>query len=191
MPEMRRKIAELFAYMDSTRAALVTSAREMNAAFASIRPRDGQWSAAENMAHLAIVERNIAEMMSRLISAAREQGLGPDRSEESFLSSLDKWRISEPLTKLAAPERILPDQSTTVSESLASLDQSRTRLKQIILDNSDIDLTQVKRAHPVLQDIDMYQWALFVAQHEERHRKQMERTIAEVTERAAQCAPIV
>ena len=191
MPELRRKIAELFAYMDSTREALFTSAREMNASFASIRPRDGQWSAAENLAHLAMVERNVAEMMSRLTAGAREKGIGPDTSEESFIRSLDKWRVSEPLTKLAAPERIVPDQATTVAESVASLEQSRARLKQIILDNSDIDLAAVKRPHPVLQDIDMYQWALFVAQHEERHRKQMERTIAEVTERAAECAPIV
>ena len=191
MPEMRRKIAELFAYMDSTRASLVTCAREMNASFASIRPRDGQWSAAENMAHLAKVERNVAEMMSRVISAAREQGIGPDTSDESFINSLDAWRVSEALTKLSAPERIVPEQGTTVGESIASLEASRARLKQIILDNSDIDLAAVKRTHPVLQDIDMFQWALFVAQHEERHRKQMERTIAEVTERAAECAPIV
>jgi len=191
MTEMRRKIAELFAYMDSTRASLFTCAQEMNASFASIRPRDGQWSAAENMAHLAKVERNVAEMMSRVISAAREQGIGPDTSEESFINSLDAWRVSEALTKLSAPERIVPEQGTTVGESIASLEASRARLKQLILDNSDIDLSAVKRTHPVLQEIDMFQWALFVAQHEERHRKQMERTIAEVTERAAECAPIV
>jgi hypothetical protein len=191
MTEMRRKVAELFAYMDSTRASLFTCAQEMNASFASIRPRDGQWSAAENMAHLAKVERNVAEMMSRVISAAREQGIGPDTSEESFINSLDAWRVSEALTKLSAPERIVPEQGTTVGESIASLEASRARLKQLILDNSDIDLSAVKRTHPVLQEIDMFQWALFIAQHEERHRKQMERTIAEVTERAAECAPIV
>ena len=191
MTEMRRKIAELFAYMDSTRVSLFTCAQEMNASFASIRPRDGQWSAAENMAHLAKVERNVAEMMSRVISAAREQGIGPDTSDESFINSLDAWRVSEALTKLSAPERIVPEQGTTVGESIASLEASRARLKQLILDNSDIDLSAVKRTHPVLQEIDMFQWALFVAQHEERHRKQMERTIAEVTERAAECAPIV
>jgi hypothetical protein len=143
------------------------------------------------MAHLAKVERNVAEMMSRVISAAREQGIGPDTSEESFINSLDAWRVSEALTKLSAPERIVPEQGTSVGESIASLEASRARLKQLILDNSDIDLSAVKRTHPVLQEIDMFQWALFVAQHEERHRKQMERTIAEVTERAAECAPIV
>ena len=191
MPEPRRKIAELFEYMDSTRASLIACAREMNDSFASIRPRDGQWSAAENLAHLAIVERNVAEMMSRLITAARQEGIGPDTSEESFITSLDNWRVPEPLTKLTAPDRIVPDQATTVRESISSLEQSRARMKQIIIDNADIDLARVKRPHPVLQDIDMYQWALFVAQHEERHRKQMERTITEVTERAAECAPIV
>lgn len=191
MTERRRKVAELFDYMDATRASLISCAREINDSFASIRPRDGQWSVAENMAHLALVERNVAEMMSRLITAARDEGVGPDSSDESFMRSLDKWRVPEPLTKLTAPPRIAPDPKQPVRDSIASLEQSRARLKQIIVDSSDVDLSAIRRPHPVLEDIDMYQWALFVAQHEERHRKQMERTISEVTERAAECAPIV
>ena len=191
MTEMRSKVAELFAYMDSTRAALIASAREMNESFASIRPREGEWSAAENIAHLALVEANVAEMMARTIASAREAGVGPDASDESFMHSLDKWRVAEPLTKLTSPPRVTPDLGKPVSEWIASLEQSRARLKQIILDNADVDLSSIKRPHPVLQEIDFYQWALFVAQHEERHRKQMERAIAQVTERAAECAPIV
>lgn len=188
---MRQKVAELFAYMDSTRASLISCAREMSESFALIRPREGEWSAAENLAHLALVEANVAEMMARTIAAARETGIGPDASDESFIRSLDKWRISEALTKLTAPPRVTPEAGKQVGQSIASLEQSRSRLKQIILDNADIDLCALKRAHPVLQEIDLYQWALFVAQHEERHKKQMERAIAEVTERAAECAPIV
>jgi hypothetical protein len=61
----------------------------------------------------------------------------------------------------------------------------------VIVENADVDLSAIKRPHPVLHDLDMYQWALFVAQHEERHRRQMERTLAQVTELAAECAPIV
>ncbi len=56
MTEIRRKIAELFEYLDSTRASLLDCARDMNQSFAVIRPRDGEWSAAENLAHLALVE---------------------------------------------------------------------------------------------------------------------------------------
>ena len=191
MNELKPKLTELFSYMDSTRAALMDCARNMNPSFAQIRPREGTWSASDNLAHLALVESFVAELIAKCVAKAREEGVGPDASGESFMNSLDKWRVPEPAMKIVAPERITPDGSKTVEESLASLGQSRERLKQVLIDSSDVDLAAIKRPHPLLRDLDMYQWALFVAQHEERHRRQMERTLAEVTELAAECAPIV
>lgn len=191
MPELRPKVAELFAYLDSTREALLAEARGMNESFASIRPTDAEWSAAEILAHLVRVESAATGLMTRTIAAAREEGLQPDVSTDSFMSSLDQWRVAEPVTKLTAPSRISPHSGHPVRESIESLERSREELKRIIVENGDIDLHAVKWAHPVLGEIDMYQWALFVAQHEERHRKQMARTIAHVTELAAETAPIV
>ena len=191
MSELKPKLVELFSYMDSTRAALVKLARNMNPSFASIRPHEGVWSAANNIAHLAIVEDSIVRMMEKAVAAAREEGIGPDPSDESFMSSLDRFQVPQPVTKIVASDRITPDDSKTVQESLASLEKTRARLKAVVIENSDIDLAAIKRPHPVLRDLDMYQWALFVAQHEERHRRQMERTLAQVTELAAECAPIV
>lgn len=185
------KLTELFAYMDATRAALVECARNMNPSFARIRPREDVWSAADNLAHLALVEDFVAELMARSIAKAREEGVGADTSEESFMRSLDRWRVPEPLMKVIAPARITPDNSRSVEESLHSLERSRVRLRAILAENRDVDLTAIRRPHPLLRDLDMYQWALFVAQHEDRHRKQMERALAETTERAAECAPIV
>ena len=191
MPEMRPKVAELFQYMDTTRTALFELARNMNPSLAQIRPKSGAWSASENLAHLVLVERVAIRVMTKSIDEARKAAIGPDDSDESFIRSLDKFRVPETLTKLTAPDRIIPDASTPVEDSIASLGASRAQLKQIITDNSDIALTRIVFPHPVLKDLDMYQWALFVAQHEERHRRQMERTLDEVTERAAECAPIV
>lgn len=185
------KLAELLAYMDSTRAALVALARDMNSTFARIRPRNDVWSAADNLAHLALVEQFVVDMIGKSIAKARAEGVGPDESDESFIGSLDRWRVPEPLMKVIAPDRITPDNSKSVEESLSSLEESRKHLRAVLIDNADIDLSAIKRAHPLLKELDMYQWALFVAQHEDRHRKQMERSIAEVTERAAECAPIV
>lgn len=190
-PRVPAKLAELLAYMDSTRAALVALARDMNSTFARIRPRKDVWSAADNLAHLALVEQFVVDMIGKSIAKARVEGIGPDESDESFIRSLDRWRVPEPLMKVIAPDRITPDNSKSVEESLSSLEESRKQLRAVLLDNSDIDLSAIKRAHPLLKELDMYQWALFVAQHEDRHRKQMERSIAEVTERAAECAPIV
>ena len=191
MTEMRRKIAELFEYMDATRASLLACARDMNESFAMIPPREGEWSAAQNLAHLALVESGVTAFMEKTIAAARAEGIGPDQSDDSFINSLDDWRVAEPLTKRTSPSRVAPDADKSVRESIESLVGTRARLKSIILENSDVDLHSIKREHPAVGLIDMYQWALFVAQHEERHRKQMERALAVVTERAAECAPIV
>jgi hypothetical protein len=185
------KLKELFSYMDETRAALVACARNMNPSFARIRPRDDVWSAADNLAHLALVEQFVVEMIGKSIEKARAEGVGPDQSDESFMNSLDRWRVPDPLMKVIAPARITPDNSKSVEESLRSLELSRERLRDVLRENAEIDLGAVKRPHPLLRDLDMYQWALFVAQHEDRHRKQMERALAETTERAAECAPIV
>jgi hypothetical protein len=185
------KLKELFSYMDETRAALVACARNMNPSFARIRPRDDVWSAADNLAHLALVEQFVVEMIGKSIEKARAEGVGPDQSDESFMNSLDRWRVPDPLMKVIAPARITPDNSKSVEESLRSLELSRERLRAVLRENAEIDLGAVKRPHPLLRDLDMYQWALFVAQHEDRHRKQMERALAETTERAAECAPIV
>lgn len=185
------KLRELFSYMDETRAALVACARNMNPSFARIRPRGDVWSAADNLAHLALVEQFVVEMIGKSIAKARAEGVGPDQSDESFMSTLDRWRVPDPLMKVIAPARITPDNSKSVEESLKALELSRERLRTVLRENADIDLGAVKRPHPLLRDLDMYQWALFVAQHEDRHRKQMERALAETTERAVECAPIV
>lgn len=191
MPDIPAKLQELFFYMDSTRAELVACAREMNPSFAQIRPRDGVWSAADNLAHLALVEGNVVNLMTKSIAEARAAGVGPHTSDASFMNSLDRWRIPDHEMKVTAPTRITPEGGKSVEESLASLELSRARLRQILIENCDIDLAAIRRPHPLLRELDMYQWGLFVAQHEVRHRRQMERTLVEVTERAAECAPIV
>lgn len=72
------KLRELLSYMDETRAALVACARNMNPSFARIRPRDDVWSAADNLAHLALVEQFVVEMIGKSIAKARAEGVGPD-----------------------------------------------------------------------------------------------------------------
>ena len=191
MPEMKQKLAELLAYMDEKRAELCATAGQINPAFASIRPRSGDWSAAEVVAHLALVEDGIGRLISKSIRKAREEGVGPDVSGDSLMSSLDEYRVIDNEVKLTAPSRITPTDPRPLEESLAALEQSRAKLRDALIAGSDLDLASIRQPHPVLGEINLYQWALFVAQHEERHRRQIERTLNEVTELAAECAPIV
>lgn len=191
MPEVRPRLAELFSYLDETRAGLVAAATGVNTTFAGVRPRSGAWSAAENVAHLAAVETGVARLIERSVEWARSHGVGPGESDESVMRSLDAFQLSVPLTKLTAPEMVAPSGNERIEESLESLERSRTRLRDALIAGADLDLCAVTRPHPVLGEINLYQWALFVGQHEDRHRKQIERTLREVTELAAECTPMV
>ena len=191
MSELPRRIAELISYLDQTRARLIETADAINPSLASIRPKAGTWSAAEVMAHLAKVESGVAQMLEKSVAWARSHGIGAAASDASVLTSLDEYRVAEPLTRLTAPEPVAPGEDTPIEESITSLRASRERLKRALVEGADLELTEVRRPHRVLGEIDMLQWVLFVAQHEERHRGQIDRTMGEVTERCAECAPIV
>ena len=191
MPELSRKLSELLAYMDQTRAALFATAGQIGPSFASVCPRSGDWSAAQVLAHLALVEDGIGRLTSKAIKKAREEGVGPNNGDESIVASLDHFNVIENETRRVAPTSITPVDERPIEESLSALQQSRAKLREVLIASDDIDLSSTRKPHPVMGDLNIYEWALFVAQHEERHRRQIERTLNEVTELAAECAPIV
>ena len=191
MPEIPQRVAELLAYMDDTRRRLLETAAQAGPAFASVRPRSGSWSAAETMRHLAKVERGVAKLMNKMVQEARTSGVGPPASDESMMASLDEFGLIDAARKIEAPETVTPEDNVPIEESIASLEESRSRLAHALAESADLDLEGVRWPHRVMGELNMYQWALFVAQHEERHRRQIERTLADVTGRAAECAPIV
>lgn len=191
MTELRAGLRELLAYMDDTRARLLETVNGINPDFAAIRPQEGEWSAAETVAHLAKVEAGVARLVEKSVQWARTHGIGPRTSDETVISSLDAFRIAEPLSSMVAPEIVRPEEGVPLEASLDSLARSREQLRNALIAGDDLDMTVIKRPHQALGELNLLQWALFVAQHEERHRRQIDRTMGDVTERAAECAPIV
>ena len=187
---MQQRVAELMAYLEETRARLVQTASAINPVFAVMKPRDNVWSAAQNMAHLAIVENGVAALVAKSVAWAKANGIGPETSDKSMMASLDEFGIVDARFTRESPSGVSPDERP-IADSVSSLAASRLRLKEALLDGDGLDLTRVTRSHPAMGDIDLYQWVLFVGQHEERHRRQIERTLDEITELAAECAPIV
>ena len=57
--------------------------------------------------------------------------------------------------------------------------ESGPKLREALLDaigeGDGLDLSSVRMAHPRLGELDAYQWILFVAHHETRHVRQLER----------------
>ncbi len=188
---MQQRLVDLLGYLDSTRERLLATVQNLNPSFAGVRTRGDCWSAEEVLAHLAIVEERIARLVGEGVEGAKANGIGPETSDVSVMSSLDQFSFSDPTEKRTAPDAITPTGGRPVDESIASLVASRARLKDALLAGQGYDLTQVTKPHPIAGTMNLYQWALFVAHHEERRRKQIERTMDEVTELAAESAPIV
>lgn len=188
---MQKRLAEIVDYLEVTRAHLLESAKRVSPSFAEIRPRTGAWCVAEILTHVAMVEGRAARLISRSVSLGREQGVGRETSEESVLTSLDRFSVIDPVQPMMTTERGIPPRDSTMSQALGLLESSRRALREAIRDADGLNLAALTRPHPMLGDLNIYQWALFVGQHEERHARQIERTVREVTEGAAESAPLL
>ncbi len=188
---MRKRLAEVITAMDESRSALMVTVADAGGAFAAVRPNEEAWSVAEILTHLALVEAGVARLVASSVRWARNNGVAEEVSDESVLATLDQFGVATPTRKLKAPAMVDVGPGANMTEAVGSLTGSRAELRQALIDGDGLDLASVVRPHVRLGEINIYQWALFVAQHEERHRKQIEATLREVTGRAAECAPIV
>ncbi len=187
---VQKRLSEIIEYLDVTRARLLDSVSRVNPAFAEIRPGDKAWSVAEILTHLALVEAGVAKLVARSVLWGKEKGVGPETSEESVLSSLDGSPIAEPARPMTAPERVVPPHDCRMSEALRSLASSRRALTDAFLEGDGMDLSVITRPHVILGELNLYQWGVFIGKHEARHTRQIERTLHELTEGAAESAPI-
>lgn len=188
---MQKRLAEIVDYIEAARERLLAESQGVNPSFAEIRSRRGSWCVAEILMHLAMTEELVAKIISRSVSLGREQGVGPETSDESLLSSLDTFGVGDSVKPLTAPERISPPRDTTMAKAIEALDASRRALREALRDADGMNLGALTRLHPVFGELNIYQWALFVGKHDERHTLQIQRTLREVTESAAESAPIL
>jgi len=171
---MHRRLSELIDYADATRVALLDAAATVPVDRFAARPGPERWSAAELLEHLARVESGCARVIAKRAAGAREAGIGQERDESSMLGALDGRGVTDRRRKLTAPEIVAPTGGFSRERSLDALAASRAEFKRAVADADGLALTEVRHTHVVLGEIDLYQWILFVAQHEQRHLPQLE-----------------
>ncbi len=131
------------------------------------RAAPGRWSVAENIEHLAVVEAGILSMIEKGLAA-------PDSSKRSAMD--DPGLIADVagrITRFQAPEFLAPTGRWRDDELLPQFDAARKRTQQFAA-ATDADLRRHFLPHPVLGELDCYQWLLLTAAHCDRHRAQIE-----------------
>jgi uncharacterized damage-inducible protein DinB len=174
---MHARLAETMDYVEEKRKELLRSFAGVPADRLRRKPSDGAWSVAEILDHLGIVESGVARLIAKRAGKAREAGLGEEKSTESVLASFDQHRAKLESMKMESPMSVQPRGDADLKEALEGLEASRQSLRAAAIAADGLSLGEIKHTHPLLGELDLYQWLIFLGQHEARHRKQIERTL--------------
>ncbi len=174
---MHARLAETMDYVEDKRKELLQSFAGVPSDRLCRRASADGWSVAEILEHLSMVEAGVARLISKRAGRAREAGLGEEKSTESVLGSLDQQRARLDTTVMQAPTPVQPRANVDFSEALAGLETSRAALRAAVVTANGLSLGEIKHTHPFLGELDLYQWLIFVGQHEGRHQKQIQRTL--------------
>ena len=140
------------------------------------------WSVAEIIEHLRMVESGVARLITKRVGQAKDAGLGEEKATTSVLPSFDRHLQYLDSKVLKSPPMVQPRANVDISEALEGLESSREALRAAVVTADGLALGEIKHDHVVLGELDLYQWLIFVGQHENRHKKQIERTLKSIPE---------
>jgi uncharacterized damage-inducible protein DinB len=167
------RLLELVSYADAQREVLLASVSRVPEPLRERRAESGTWSVAEVLEHLHRVERGIARLLAHALQRARAEGIGPELETGSMMGSLDRFHIASRTGSINAPEPVRPRGKVSAVEALAGLAESRRALRTELSAWDGLALGTITHSHPLLGPLNLYQWVLFVGQHEARHAAQI------------------
>jgi uncharacterized damage-inducible protein DinB len=178
---MHPRLAELIAYADTQRAAVLAAVERVPRTLRDRPPAGGGWSVAQVLEHLNRVERGVTRVVSRRLEQARGEGLDPETETGSLLGSLDRFDLIERKDALPSPEFVRPEGRLSAQAALEALAESRRALRAALEPGDGLALGQVSAPHALFGPLTLYEWVLFVGQHEARHAAQIASIARRVT----------
>ena len=177
---MHPRTEEILRHLDANRVVLRAAVDAVPVALRETRPDPDRWSVAEVLEHLGRVEEGLTRLLS-LRLAEHAATLVPETETSSVVSRLDHARIIDRSYRVTAGERVVPRGEMDSATALASLERSREKLRELVLQHDGVAITPVTHPHPALGVIDAYQWLVFIGSHEARHANQIREIGASLT----------
>ena len=174
---MHARLAEVMDFVERKREELLQSFAGVSPEPMRRRVSDERWSVAEIIDHLRLVETSVARVIVKRAAEARASGVGEERSTDSVLNTLDHFGIEAASTLMEAPSIVRPRPYADPADAIVGLEESRQALREAAASVSGLALGEIKQIHRALGELDLYQWLVFVGQHEGRHAKQIQRTL--------------
>lgn len=168
-------------HLERSRDRVLALAQSVPPEQRTVRPSRDEWSVAELIEHIIVVEKMSLERVERAVREnvpdATRRGKGVHK-DQIILENVPSRTVRVQAPDGFSPSNRWPD----FNEML--LEFSTTRARAIdFARTTDADLRVYFAPHPMLKDLDAYQWLLMIASHAERHVRQAEQA------RAATAAP--
>jgi len=170
---MHPRTEELLSHLEENRAALHAAVDAVPSSLRETRPAADRWSVAEVLEHLGRVEDQLTRLLATKLAEARLTGaLGPEPESGPMVDSL-KYLLLDRRRRITAGGRVLPRGEMDTATALATLEQTRGKLRDLVVSHDGLSLGAVSHPHPAFGVLDGYQWFLFIGTHEARHTAQI------------------
>ena len=167
--EMHPHWLDVFSRLDQSRTTLTAAVDSIAVPLRQQRPGPDQWSVAEVLEHLSIVERIFTGRIAEAIAAARAGGLAEEASGRSPLSDAIETRMADRVNKRTAVEAARPTGALDAAAAWEAVASGHQRLRTLAEGADGLALSQVTIEHPFFGPMSVYQFVELVAAHEARH----------------------
>lgn len=172
---MDSRLQPIVDHLAATRAELRAAVDRVPASARSIKPAADQWSVAEVIEHLAIIERRIIDMVANAVTKARVEGLTNEIEEDAAaLNPEHLGLLRDRSRKIEARPSNQPTGNLDADAAWAELEAARAELLEALEATEGVALSALEHPHPILGPINTYQWIAFLGGHEARHAAQID-----------------
>lgn len=152
--------------LDSVHQKLLGAVSTLEPQLYSQSPADGEWSVAEIVHHLCLVEDRVIKELEKAIARA-PQRVG------FFRRLIPTSIVSVRLIRVKALKAMNPLDAPAKDVALENYDRTRNRLKALCATHGNERFRNLVFKHQVLGEIDGVATVSFVGYHEQRHYKQI------------------
>jgi hypothetical protein len=173
---LSRKMQEIIDAINADRQGLFAAVTGLSDGQAAYKAAENQWSVADVLHHLALVEEANQKLFGMMLKKA-EAGEAPldETPDDSVVNLINPFRdaLIDRERKVTAPERVSPLLPLPLDQGIARLKAARESTTAMAEKLCRYDLSQLKWPHPLFGAWNLYLWFLFVGLHERRHTEQI------------------
>jgi hypothetical protein len=166
---------KVLAQLDAVHLQLLETVAPLDAEQFARRPSEAEWSVAEVIHHLCLVEQRVIQGLEK------ELAQPPQRLSPLYRLIPYSLLVGRRVRRVAAPKFVEPLNPPPKETVIENYNRLRASLKALGDEHGRARLSQVIMKHPFLGKHDGVRAVAFVGYHEQRHYKQIREIIKKIS----------